>query len=344
MAMVRQNDPDVERYCFRGLHPDIFVGTASDRYAGWIGQIYSEELYKDRIIARAHKVGGRSFRETVLPVDSLKEYFAHFSVLEIDYTFYQLLLDPSGAPTQSFHVLKSYREHMANGDSVILKVPQAIFAQKIRRGSHHLPNETYLNPEIFTHRFYQPATELMGPHLKGFIFEQEYQRKDERLPATELAAALAEFFGAIPDDHRYHVELRTESYLVKAMFTVFEDLGIGQVFSHWTWLPPLLKQFGKSAGRFFNSGQQAIIRLMTPLGTRYEEAYAQAFPFNHLVEGMLQPRMVDETAELMREGTRQNVSVNVIINNRAGGNAPRIAQLVAERFLSKEAAAIGCPP
>jgi hypothetical protein len=59
---------------------------------------------------------------------------------------------------------------------------------------------------------------------------------------------------------------------------------------------------------------------------------------------MLQPRMVDETAELMREGTRQNVSVNVIINNRAGGNAPRIAQLVAERFLSKEAAAIGCPP
>jgi uncharacterized protein YecE (DUF72 family) len=339
-AVVSKKGPDVERYCFRGLHPNICVGTASDRYAGWIGQIYSEELYKDRIASRTHNVGGKSFRETVLPVDSLREYFAHFPVLELDYTFYQLLLDPNGKPTQSFHVLRSYCEHMTDGDSVIVKVPQIVFAQKIRHGSRYLPNETYLNPEIFTHRFYQPATDLVGSRLKGFIFEQEYQRKDERLPASELAGALAEFFGAIPTDHRYHVELRTESYLDKANFTVFENLGVGQVFSHWTWLPPLLTQFAKSGRRFFNSGRQAIIRLMTPLGTRYEDAYALAFPFNQLVEGMLQPRMVDETAELMREGARQNVSVNVIINNRAGGNAPRIAQLVAKHFLSKEAASI----
>jgi hypothetical protein len=336
--MVRQNELDVAAYCFRGLHPEIRLGTASDRYAGWIGQVYSEELYKDRLTGRTNKVGGKSFRETVLPVDSLREYFTHFQVLEIDYTFYQLLLDPNGTPTQSFHVLKSYREHLANGDSVILKVPQTIFAQKIRRGSHYLPNETYLNPEIFTHRFYRPASDLLGSHLSGFIFEQEYQRKDERLPTPKLATALAEFFGAIPADQRYHVELRTEFYLNEEIFALFKDLGIGQVLSHWTWLPPLLEQFAKSGGCFFNSGRQAIIRLMTPLGTRYENAYAQAFPFNQLVEGMLQPRMVDETAELMREGIAQNVLMNVIVNNRAGGNAPRIAQLLAERFLAIEGA------
>ena len=73
---------------------------------------------------------------------------------------------------------------------------------------------------------------------------------------------------------------------------------------------------------------------MTPLGTRYEDAYARAFPFSDLVEGMLQPRMIDETAALMEEGIRQNVRMNIIINNRAGGNAPRIAQLIAGRFLS----------
>ncbi len=82
---------------------------------------------------------------------------------------------------------------------------------------------------------------------------------------------------------------------------------------------------------------------MTPLGTRYEDAYARAFPFNQLVEGMIQPRMVNETAELMREGARQNVGMNVIINNRAGGNAPRIAQLVAERFLSQQASGMDRP-
>ncbi len=313
------------------------LGTASDRYAGWIGQIYSEDHYRDRITSRSKKVGGKTFKEMVLPVDSLTEYFDHFRVLEIDYTFYQLLLDRNGTPTQAFHVLKSYREHMAAGDAVILKVPQVVFAQKIRHGSAYTANETYLDPEVFTHQFYLPATELLGSHLEGFIFEQEYQRKDERLPASELARALAGFFEALPTDQRYHVEFRTESYLSKAIFAVLENFGVGQVLSHWTWLPPLAAQLAKAGGRFFNSGRQAIIRLMTPLGTRYEDAYAQAFPFDRLVAGMLQPRMIDETAQLMREGIRQNVQMNIMINNRAGGNAPRIAQLLAERFLSIQA-------
>jgi hypothetical protein len=30
-----------ETFHFRNLHPQVFIGTASDRYAGWIGQIYS---------------------------------------------------------------------------------------------------------------------------------------------------------------------------------------------------------------------------------------------------------------------------------------------------------------
>jgi uncharacterized protein YecE (DUF72 family) len=333
--MSRLNDFDPEGYCFRGLHPDVFVGTASDRYAGWIGQIYSEDKYQGRIISRNRKVGGKSFKEMVLPVDSLGEYFDHFQVLEIDYTFYQLLLDQHGTPTQSYHVLKSYREHLTADDFLILKVPQVVFAQRIRHGSGYMPNDTYLNPEVFAHRFYLPATDLLGSHLRGFVFEQEYQRKDDRAPASELAEALAGFFEAVPGDQRYHIEFRTESYLNKAVFAILKEFGIGQVLSHWTWLPALSVQFAKSGHCFFNSGKQGIVRLMTPLGTRYEDAYARAFPFNQLVEGMLQPRMIHETAELMNEGIRQNVRMNIIINNRAGGNAPRIARLIADRFLSE---------
>jgi hypothetical protein len=230
--MSRPNDLDLESYCFRGLHRDVFVGTASDRYAGWIGQIYSEDLYRGRIISRTKKVGGKSFREKVLPVDGLGEYFNHFPVLEIDYTFYQLLLDPHGTPTQTFHVLKSYGEHMTDADSLILKVPQVVFAQKIRHGSGYMSNDTYLNPQIFTQRFYMPAIDLLGARLRGFVFEQEYQRKDERTPAPKLAEALEGFFGAIPIDQRYHIEFRTESYLDKTVFAVLEKFGIGQVLSH----------------------------------------------------------------------------------------------------------------
>jgi hypothetical protein len=50
---------------------------------------------------------------------------------------------------------------------------------------------------------------------------------------------------------------------------------------------------------------------------------------------MLQPEMILETVDIMRQGVEQGVLVNVIINNRAGGNAPLLAQLIAGKFLKK---------
>ena len=129
------------------------------------------------------------------------------------------------------------------------------------------------------------------------------------------------------------MELRTEPYLTSPIFNVLEKHGVGQVLSHWTWLPPLAKQFAKSGRKFFNSGGACIIRLMTPRGARYEEAYARAHPFDAVVEGMLNPEMVRETAELMWTAIDQGVRTNIIINNRAGGNAPLIGQHIAQRFL-----------
>jgi uncharacterized protein YecE (DUF72 family) len=271
-----------------------------------------------------------------LPVESVQEYFQHFTVLELDFTFYSLLLDDHSNPTPTLRVLESYRKHLKESDRVVLKVPQTIFAQKLWRGGKFAENPGYLNADIFVHKFYAPAQELLGPILQGLIFEQEYQAKKER-PAPDLfVSALDRFFGQIPKDDRYHVEVRTEALLTKAYFEVLEKHGIGQVLSHWTWLPPLRKQLAKASGRFFNAGKQMIVRLMTPIGMRYEEAYLKAFPFDKLVEGMMSPRMPEETAEVMVEAIKQGVQANVIINNRAGGNAPLIAQKVAERFLTSQ--------
>jgi uncharacterized protein YecE (DUF72 family) len=325
---------DLNAFRFRDLHPNIDLGTASDRYAGWIGQIYSKDRYADQISRRPKKVAGTSFVEEVLPVESVEEYFEHFKTLELDFTFYRPLLDEEGTPTQNYHVLRTYARHFRDGDRVIMKVPQAVFAMKLRRGSAMVENETYLDPELFTRRFYEPALELLDPWIDGFIFEQEYQRKQDRPSPTDYAADLRRFFGAIPEDARYHVELRTEVLLSKPVFEVLERQGVGQVLSHWTWLPSLMRQFSKSGRRFLNARRHGIVRLMTPRGMRYEEAYARAHPFNAMVEGMLQPQMVQETAELMSHAVREDARMSVIINNRAGGNAPMIAQRVVERFLA----------
>lgn len=331
--MPANDDCDLSRYRFRGVHPAVFMGTASDRYSGWLGQIYSEDLYKGRIISRTHKVGSRSFSEQVLPIASVGEYFLHFRVLEIDYTFYRALLDANGRTTETFRLLKDYRTHMGKDDYLLLKAPQLVFAQKLKRGSGFVANEQYLNAKVFVEQFYHPANDLLGGNLRGIIFEQEYQRRAERLPTVDVIHAMGDFFAALPKDDRYHVELRTESYLTAEMFALMKNLGIGQVFSHWTWLPPLAKQFALAGRRFFNGGRQAVIRLMTPRGTRYEEAYARAFPFDKLIEEMVQPGMLEDTAQLMRQAIEQGVEVNVVINNRAGGNAPVLAQLIAQKFL-----------
>jgi uncharacterized protein YecE (DUF72 family) len=324
---------DLETFHFRGLHPLVSMGTASDRYAGWLGQIYTPERYAGKITRRSHTVGGKAFVEEVLPVASVEEYFEHFRVLELDFTFYRFLLEEDGQPSSNYRVLRTYREHLNEGDALILKVPQAIFAQKLLRGGAFVANEVYLNPEMFRRRFFEPAQEILGPALRGVIFEQEYQRQKDRIAPEEMARALDGFFGAIPPDRRYHAELRTDSYLCPAVFEVLAGHGVGQVLSHWTWLPSLRAQFAKSGTAVLNSGGQCVVRLMTPRRVRYEDAYAKAHPFSGLVDGMLDPQMVQETADLMRTAVERGVEINVIANNRSGGNAPLIAREVAERFL-----------
>ncbi|MCK8600116.1 DUF72 domain-containing protein [Desulfoferrobacter suflitae] len=326
---------DIERYRFRNLHPNVLIGTASDRYWGWLGQIYTPEKYQGRITKRTNKVGGKTFPEEVLPVDSVKEYFEHFGVLEIDYTFYRPLLDEKGEPTQTHRVLAAYREYIRDRDSVVLKVPQLVFAQKLKRGNRFVENDSYLDPDVFTRQFYRPAVKILGKSMAGLIFEQEYQRKDERISAKEMGMQLDAFFSKIPKDTRYHIELRTASYLDRAVFEVFAKHGVGQVLSHWTWLPPLRRQFAKAGRRFFNSGKQAIVRLMTPRDVRYEDAYAKAHPFDKIVDGMLSREMIEDTAVLMHAAVKRDVRMNVIINNRAGGNAPMIAQRIAGSFIAK---------
>lgn len=266
-------------------------------------------------------------------MESVGEYFRHFPVLEIDYTFYSPLLDKGGEPTRTYNVLKRYREYMNKNDRVVLKVPRVISARKIWRGGKIVENETYLNREIFISQFYEPALEVLGTTLNGLIFEQEYQPRRDRVPVGRMAEEIDRFFDAIPRDTRYHMELRTEAYLSFPVFRVLEKHGVGQVLSHWTWLPPLGKQLAKAGNRIFNSGGQRIIRLMTPLGTRYEAAYARAHPFDKPVEKMIQSEMLHDTVRLMGEAVENRIETSILINNRAGGNAPIIARRVAERFL-----------
>jgi len=326
------NPADIELFRFRDLHPGLFMGTASDRYAGWIGQIYTRERMGRGLTRRTKTVGGKAFVEEVLPVASVQEYFEHFRTLELDFTFYMPLRDSGGQPTRTFHLLDAYRQHLHDGDRLLLKAPQRIFGKVLYRRGSYEENEDYLNPEVFIRQFYEPAVEVLGPWLDAIVFEQEYQRKDNRISPKEMALSLDAFFKTVPADDRYHVELRTDTLLTGPVFEALERYGVGQVLSHWTWLPSLSKQFALSGRRFLNR-KSGVIRLMTPRGMRYEDAYARAHPFNALVRGMQSPGMVEDTTRIIRAALGAGVRIHVIINNRAGGNAPLLARQIARDFL-----------
>ena len=61
---------------------------------------------------------------------------------------------------------------------------------------------------------------------------------------------------------------------------------------------------------------------MTPLRMSYEDSYAKAFPFGKMMDGMMNPVMMDDAVVIIMEGIRQRKRMNHIINNRAGGMLP----------------------
>ena len=48
------------------------------------------------------------------------------------------------------------------------------------------------------------------------------------------------------------------------------------------------------------------------------------------------PEMIEGTAKIVNEAIKVKIQANLIINNRAGGNAPMIAQKIAGRLHSEK--------
>jgi hypothetical protein len=46
--------------------------------------------------------------------------------------------------------------------------------------------------------------------------------------------------------------------------------------------------------------------------------------------------MIENTAKIVNEAIKDKVQANLIINNRAGGNAPLIAEKIADRLHSEK--------
>ncbi|MEM6784828.1 MAG: DUF72 domain-containing protein [Bacteroidota bacterium] len=325
----------VELYDFRALHPRLAYGTASDRYAAWIGQVYPE-TWEAEVTTRAKKLGGTSFEERLLPIASVVDYFQHFGVLELDFTFYRPLVTPDGEPSPNYHVLRQYAEHAPDDALFLLKAPQQFAARVLRRKGGFVENETYLDPAGFEHQFAEPAFDLLGERLAGVIFEQEYARVRESPEPEAFVAELDRFFAEVPP-LPYHLEVRSPHLLTPLYADWLSSNGLGFVFSHWTWLPSIQAQWRLVGERFTSGDGEAILRLLNPREMKYAAAFAHAYPFTDAVPALAQTAqartMVNEATALAYKAIEQGVTLFTIANNRAWGNSPKLAQALSRRFL-----------
>jgi uncharacterized protein YecE (DUF72 family) len=321
-------------YHFRHLFPNVRFGTASDRYAGWIGQIYPED-YAKRVASRSKTLGGRRFTERTVPIDSAKDYFEHFEVLEVDFSFYSPLLEPDGNPSRTYLTLESYADAAPAHARFVLKAPQAYSARTLRRGPGYVDNEEYLDTDGYADRFLEPAVDLLGDRLDGVLFEQEYGRERDGPPPAVFAAELDEFFAHVPGGPPTHLEIRSPHLHTPEFYEMLDRRGLGHALSHWTWLPPLRKQLAVAGGFHpAGPGRDVLVRLLTPLNVRYADAYAMTHPFDSVVPEVADTAgarmMVSDTVRIALKAAAENIRITVLANNRAWGNAPALTRTVAD--------------
>jgi hypothetical protein len=122
------------------------------------------------------------------------------------------------------------------------------------------------------------------------------------MPAEEFLSRLDTFFGALPKNFRYAVEIRNSGLLGPAYHDLLGSHGVAHVYNHWSSMPPLAEQHQRM-GSF--TAPFTVLRLLTPLKMTYEAAKKRAEPYTNIIEAL--PQMRQETVELVKAAVRGTV-------------------------------------
>ncbi|HXI22161.1 MAG TPA: DUF72 domain-containing protein, partial [Gemmatimonadales bacterium] len=188
-------DPELRRLA-AGLPEAVRFGTSSWNYPGWTGQVYH-----------------RAYPKTGASAAMLEEYvrFPLFRTVGIDSSFY-------GPPTPA--TLERYARALPPGFRCVSKVWDRITMQRFARARYTTeggePNPDFLNPDRFLAEVVEPYTRSFGDHLGPFVFEFQTIARSADITPLGFADRLDRFFGRLPREFDYAVELRNREFLAPA--------------------------------------------------------------------------------------------------------------------------------
>ena len=285
----------------------IYLGTSSWKYPGWIGQLYDEQRYLYR-----GKVAMSRFER-----DCLAEYAQVFKTVCVDAGYYKF---PS--PQYIEGLCAQVPEGFKFGFKVTDEITTRTFPKLDRHGAKSgQRNEHFLNADLFKRAFLascEPYREKIGVLM--FEFSHFHPRDFER--GRDFVQALDHFFHQLPTGWQYGVEIRNQSLLQPEYFDMLRSHSVTHVYNNWQKMPSVAQQLKLPQGRTVDSFTAA--RFLLKPGRAYEEAVNHFSPYNVTKEVNEEARIAaaDLIQSQIAKGKDPSIKPSFLfINNRLEGNA-----------------------
>lgn len=285
----------------------VHFGTSSWNYEGWQGMVYHRKYPKSGAVTKM-----------------LGEYaeFPLFTTVGIDASFYRPL---------SANTYKGYAGALPPGFKCVQKVWNRItihtFSGHQDGGTAGERNPDFLNAELCVNEVIGPALEHFKDHIAPFVFEiQTIARKDKVSP-DDFAGRLDDFFGKLPAEAPYAVELRNEEYLTPAYLAVLREHRVAHLFNSWTRMPPIGEQLEHAD---IITAPFIIARALLRPGRYYAEAVDAFAPYDKIQDE--NPELRGDLTKLAERAIKLRIPAWLLVNNRAEGSAPHTIAAVARRL------------
>ena len=281
---------------------DIWIGTSSWKYEGWLGQIYQSQRYQTR----------GKFSEKRFQAECLREYAETFPIVCGDFSFYQF-------PSE-----QHWRRLFASAPASLryaFKVPEDITVRTFPSHARYGPragreNETFLNAALFEGAFLG----LLEPHraqVAVLIFEFGSFPRTLYPRAEAFLEDLDPFLAKLPPLFRYAVEIRNEEFLVPEYFACLQRHGVAHVCNAWTRMPTIAEQMAMPE---VFTADFTVARALLRKGRPYEEAVAKFSPYREIQDP--NPETRQALRDLIARAREKREPSYIFVNNRLEGSAP----------------------
>jgi uncharacterized protein YecE (DUF72 family) len=186
-------------------------------------------------------------------------------------------------------------------------------------------NARFLDPSLFEESMGAPFTRTLGARRAPFVLEIP----PSPIELVPFARRLERFLRALSDRYTFAVELRNPGLLAPLYFDVLRAYGATHVLNQWERMPEIDLQLARAQPLH---GGVTVIRLLMPVGLKYDDLKAALAPFNRISSP--QPHIRDLTVHAIRTALDAGNEVFVVSSNKVEGCAPLTVEAIARQLVA----------